>query len=116
MDIDRLQAADVSFWTLWEGDGLLGCGALKQLAPDHGEIKSMRTAPQALGRGVGTAMLVHIIAEARRRGYARLNLETGTGPQFDAARRLYVRHGFAECPPFADYREDPFSRYFTLAL
>lgn len=116
MDIARLQAPDMRFWTLWEGDALLGCGALKHIAADHGEVKSMRTVPEALGRGVGTALLVHIIAEARTRGYRQLSLETGTGPAFEPAHRLYARHGFVACPPFADYAEDPFSRYFTLAL
>jgi putative acetyltransferase len=116
LDVDRLRAPGVTFWTLWEGDALLGCGALKELSVGEGEIKSMRTDPAALGRGVGTAILRHIIAEAKARGYARLNLETGTGPAFEPAHRLYLRHGFTDCPPFADYRNDPFSRFMTLIL
>ncbi|MGJ3646865.1 GNAT family N-acetyltransferase [Sphingomonas sp. GlSt437] len=116
LDIDRLRRPDVTFWTLWEGDALLGCGALKELGGTEGEIKSMRTDPAALGRGVGAAILRHIIAEAKARGYARLNLETGTGPAFEPAHRLYLRHGFTDCPPFADYRNDPFSRFMTLSL
>lgn len=116
MDIDRLRAPDVTFWSLWEGDALLGCGALKQLTPDHGEIKSMRTDPAALGRGVGAALLAHIIAEAQARGYRRLSLETGSSDAFDAAHRLYLRHGFGYCGPFGDYTDDPFSRFMTRAL
>lgn len=116
MGIYRLRAPDVTLWSLWEGDDLLGCGALKQIDAAHGEIKSMRTAPQALRRGVGTALLTHIIAQARARGYQRLSLETGTGSTFEAAHRLYVRHGFDDCGPFADYRQDPFSRYMTRAI
>ncbi|MGL4314745.1 MAG: GNAT family N-acetyltransferase [Sphingomonas sp.] len=116
LDVDRLRAPGVTFWTLWEGTALLGCGALKALDASEGEIKSMRTDPAALGRGVGTAMLRHIIAEARGRGYQRLSLETGSGPAFEPAWRLYERHGFVACGPFASYRDDPFSRFMTLAL
>lgn len=116
MDIDRLRAPDVTFWSLWDGGALLGCGAMKQLDPHQGEIKSMRTVPEATGRGVGAAMLTHIIAEARSRGYRRLSLETGSAPAFEPALRLYSRHGFIPCAPFADYRENPFSRFMTLAL
>jgi putative acetyltransferase len=82
----------------------------------HGEIKSMRTAADYLGKGVGTQMLRHIIHEAKARGCNRLSLETGSGPAFDAARRLYQRFGFEYCPPFADYADDPFSRFMTLAI
>lgn len=116
MDVDRLRVPDITFWSIWEADALVGCGALKKLTPDHGEIKSMRTHPSALGRGAGTAMLRHIIEQARVRHYTRLSLETGSAPAFAPALRLYARHGFTACPPFADYEEDPFSRYLTLAL
>lgn len=116
LDLSGLQAADVTFWSAWEGDDLLGMGALKQLGGGHGEVKSMRTAQAHLGRGVGAAMLEHILASARARGLARLSLETGTAPAFDPAIRLYTRYGFAPCPPFGDYREDPHSRFLTLAL
>ena len=114
--IDGLQTPDISFWSLRERGRLLGIGALKQLSGDHGEVKSMRTAADALGRGVGTAMLHHIMAEAARRGYRRLSLETGSTAPFAAALRLYERAGFAACPPFGSYPESPFTRFLTLPL
>jgi putative acetyltransferase len=117
LDLSGLQAADVTFWSAWDGDALLGMGALKALDPAHGEIKSMRTVPAHLGRGVGAAMLGHIVAVARARGYRRLSLETGSSAPFEPALRLYARHGFTACPAFGDYRDDdPFSRFLTLAL
>lgn len=116
LGVGALRSPDVTLWGLWEGPALLGCGALKRIEPGHGEIKSMRTAPDHLGRGVGTDILTHIIAEARRAGIGRISLETGRGAAFDAAHRLYRRFGFVDCEPFAYYREDPFSRYMTLAL
>ncbi|HNJ48360.1 MAG TPA: GNAT family N-acetyltransferase [Novosphingobium sp.] len=116
MPIERLRAADVTFYSAWQGARLAACGAIKQLDPAHGEIKSMRADPAFRGRGAGKAMLHHLIAVARERGYARLSLETGRPAPFLPARRLYESHGFAECPPFADYREDPFSICMTLDL
>lgn len=116
LGLAALRSPDVTLWGLWEGPALLGCGALKRIEPGHGEIKSMRTAPDHLGHRVGTDILTHIIAEARRAGMRRISLETGTGAAFDAAHRLYRRFGFVDCGPFAHYREDPFSRYMTLAL
>jgi putative acetyltransferase len=116
LDFDGLNAPDVTFWSIWDEGQLAGCGALKELSSMHGEIKSMRTAADYLGKGVGTQMLRHIIHEAKARGCNRLSLETGSGPAFDAARRLYQRFGFEYCPPFADYADDPFSRFMTLAI
>lgn len=116
LDQAGLRATGVSFWTVWEATDLLGCGALKQLSPSEGEIKAMRTRPQARGRGVAAHMLVYLLDECRRRGYQRVSLETGTQDFFAPARRLYARHGFVTCPPFADYCEDPNSVYMTLAL
>lgn len=116
LDLDKLRRPDVTFWVVREGEALLGCGALRQLDARHGEIKSMRTANAHRGRGVGASMLEHILAEARRRGYARLSLETGTPPAFDAARRLYARYGFVECGPFGDYVADPYSTFMALEL
>lgn len=113
LDLERLRQPGITFWTAWRGEQLVGCGALKHLEPGHGEIKSMRTALAHQGTGVGTAMLRHILAEADRRGYHRLSLETGSQPHFAPARQLYRRHGFASCAPFADYRVDPNSAYFT---
>ena len=117
LDLSGLEAADVTFWTAWEGETLLGMGALKQLDPAHGEIKSMRTVERHLGKGVGAAMLAHIVETARARGYERLSLETGSTPAFEPALRLYARHGFERCGTFAGYpADDPFSRFMTLTL
>lgn len=116
LDVEELKAPGITFWTIWDGTDLCGCGALKELDPLHGEVKSMRTAAAHLRKGVGAAMLTHIVDESRRRGYSRLSLETGSGPGFDAAHALYEKFGFEYCGPFADYREDPFSRFMTLEL
>jgi putative acetyltransferase len=116
LDFAGLQADGVTFWSVWYGDDLAGCGALKQIDARHGEVKSMRVADAFRGAGAGHAMLDYIIAEARLRGYARLSLETGSGPAFADAARLYARTGFAECAPFADYGPDPFSRFMSLTL
>ena len=106
----------VTAWSVREHGKLLAIGALKELSGDHGEVKSMRTAPAALGRGVGRSLLRHIVDEARRRGYARLSLETGSTAPFAAALRLYEREGFVPCGPFAGYAGTPFTRFFTRAL
>ena len=116
LDVQALRAPDVTMWTAWEAGELLGCGALKQLDPRHGEIKSMRTAEAHLRQGVGARILEHLIAEAKSRSYRRLSLETGSMEAFAPARRLYERFGFEECAPFADYRLDPHSVYMTLRL
>lgn len=116
MPIDRLRAPDVTFYTAWAGDQLAACGALKQIDPLHGEVKSMRAHPDFRGLGAGKAILLHLLAEARARGYIRLSLETGRPEPFLPARRLYESHGFAECPPFADYVEDDFSLCMTRML
>ena len=114
--IDQLRAPAISFWSVRESGRLLGFGALKQLDAEHGEVKSMRTAPHALRRGVGDSMLCHILDEARRRGYCRVSLETGSGPSYEPAMRLYLRHGFERCPPFADYEPTPFNIFLTRLL
>ena len=116
LDVEGLKAPGITFWTMRNGSEVLGCIALKQLNERHGEIKSMRTASAHLRKGVGAALLEHLVAEARRRGYERLSLETGSGPGFEAAHALFRKFGFVECGPFADYREDPFSRFMTAAL
>lgn len=116
LDLSGLRAPGVTFWSAWEGDTLVGVGALKVLDAGHGEVKSMHTAEAARGRGVGSAMLAHIVAAARERGMARLSLETGSWPYFAPARALYARHGFTECGPFGDYREDPNSVFMTLVF
>ncbi len=116
LDLDRLRQPEISFWTLWEGDELLGCGALKDLGHQEAEIKSMRTANAHRGKGVGDEMLGHLLATAKQRGITRLNLETGTQAQFAPARALYARHGFTVCGPFADYALDQYSCFMTKAL
>lgn len=116
MPIERLRASDITFYTAWDGANLAGCGALKALTPDHGELKSMRAAPAYRGRGAGRAMLEHLLAEARARGYVRVSLETGRPGAYAPARRLYEANGFAECPPFSDYVADDFSICMTREL
>ena len=116
LDLAGLRDPDLTFWSAWNGDELAGIGALKALDEDHGEVKSMRTAPAYLRRGVAAAVLAEIIATARARGYDRVSLETGHGPPFDAALALYVRFGFVPCGPFAGYSRDSFSRFFSLEL
>lgn len=116
LDVGRLKSPDVSFWTVREGDVLLGCGALKELDGTHGEIKSMRTPASLRRRGAGRAVLAHIVQEARCRGYRRLSLETGSMEAFAPAQRLYESFGFVCCDPFADYKPDPNSVFMTLAL
>ncbi|WP_203308875.1 GNAT family N-acetyltransferase [Sphingomonas beigongshangi] len=116
LDLSGLQRPDVRLWTIWEHDMLLGCGAIRTLAPGHGEIKSMRTAPTALRRGVARALLRHLVAVARADGMTRLSLETGTGAAFAPAIALYAAHGFVGAGPFADYEATPFNQFMTLDL
>ena len=116
LDLDRLRKPEITFWTVWDGGALMGCGALRQIDPTQGEIKSMRTARAHLRRGVARSMLTHILEEARRRAYVRLSLETGSQAEFAPARTLYTRFEFEVCGPFADYREDPNSVFMTRRL
>lgn len=116
LDVESLKASDVSFWAAWEDDALLAVGALKRLSNDHGEIKSMHTAEACRRKGVGTAMLLHIVKAARAMGLFRLSLETGSWPYFFPARELYKRHGFVECAPFGEYVSDPNSVFMTRDL
>jgi putative acetyltransferase len=116
LDLSGLQDPCVTVWSAWDGDQLAGCGALKELDASHGELKSMRTAPDHLGRGVGRAILEHITATAQQRSYRRLSLETGTGDSFAAAVHLYESSGFQRCDPFGSYEDNDFSRFFTLSL
>jgi putative acetyltransferase len=113
LDLEKLSQPDITFWCAWEGAALLGCGALKELSPSHGEIKSMRTARAHLRRGVGRAILGRIVEESKRRCYARLSLETGSMAAFEPAQRLYASFGFAYSEPFADYVVDPNSVFMT---
>jgi putative acetyltransferase len=116
LDLSKLKSPDITFWTVWDNDLLLGCGALKELTSTHGEIKSMRTPAKFRGRGAGRAVLNRIIETARQRGYALLSLETGTHPAFLAAQQLYRSAGFRESGPFANYKEDPHSLFMELRL
>jgi putative acetyltransferase len=116
LDLSGLRSPDVTFWSAWEDGTLAGVGALRRLTADHGEVKSMHTAEPMRRRGVGAAILRHVIAAALARGMSRLSLETGAWPYFEPARALYARHGFVECPPFGDYRSDPNSVFMTLVL
>ncbi|MEV6302116.1 GNAT family N-acetyltransferase [Actinoplanes sp. NPDC051861] len=116
LDLDGLRRPEVTFWSVYDDAALVGCGALKELDADSGEVKSMRTASAAQRRGVASAVLAHLVGEARRRGYSRLYLETGSDPFFSPARALYRRFGFRDCPPFADYPEDPNSVHMLLVL
>jgi len=116
LDLSGLRSPDVTFWSVWAGDDIVGCGALREIDPGHGEIKSMHTLARFRGKGYGRAMLDHILAEARRRGYRRLSLETGGNAPFDAAQGLYRSIGFTDTGPFGDYAFDPNSVYLTLAL
>ena len=116
LDLAALRKPGITFWTVWDDDELLGCGALKTLDERHAEIKSMRTASAHRRKGVGRAMLAHLMDEAQRRAYARVSLETGSMPAFEPARRLYESFGFRYCGPFADYAEDPNSVFMTREL
>ncbi len=116
LDKLQLKSPEIRFWTIWEGDMLLGTGALKRLSSDHGEVKSMHTVQSMRRRGAGSAMLRHIINTAKADGMAHLSLETGSWGYFLPALAFYRRHGFVECPPFADYVLDPNSRFLTLAI
>ena len=116
LGLDELKGPDITFWTVWNEEQLMGCGALKELDSHHGELKSMRTASAHLRKGVAQAMLEHIIREARERDYSRLSLETGSMEAFIPARKLYEKYGFVYCPPFGDYIEDQNSVFMTMKL
>ncbi len=117
MPADALADPAIRFFTVRDEDGrLLGCGALKRLAGDCGEIKSMRTADAALGRGVGCRLLDHLTNAARAMGMTRLSLETGNGAMFAAANRLYQREGFEHCGPFGGYRPTDFTTFYMRTI
>jgi putative acetyltransferase len=116
LDLAALRRPEISFWTVWEGPELLGCGALKELNPHHGEVKSMRTATAHRRIGVAQAVLQHILTVAESRGYSRLSLETGSQAAFEPARKLYSSFGFSFCSPFEGYTEDPNSVFMTKLL
>jgi len=116
LDLNGLNSSDVNFWSVWDGDVLIGVGALKRLSETHGEIKSMHTAQTHRRMGAGSTILLHIIGAARAMAFTRLSLETGSWNYFLPARSLYRRHGFIECPPFGEYLPDANSVFMTLTL
>ncbi|MBU6949819.1 GNAT family N-acetyltransferase [Hahella sp. HN01] len=116
LDLSGLKKPEVTFWTVWDGAELMGCGALKELDAGHGELKSMRTATAHLRKGVASHLLRHILEAARQRNYRRLSLETGSMAAFQPAHQLYANYGFTLCGPFADYIEDPNSLFMTIEL
>ena len=116
LDLSGLRARGVTVWSAWKGDMVCGIGALKQLDAISGEVKSMRTHPDHLRRGVGAAILEHIISEARSRALRRLSLETGQGPAFEPALALYRRRGFVDGEAFADYVRSPFNQFLHLTI
>lgn len=116
LDLQALRQPEITFWSAWQDGALAGCGALKELDPLHGEIKSMRTATLHLRKGVAVQLLAHIIKEAERRLYRRLSLETGSMEAFAPAHTLYAQFGFQRCGPFGTYVEDPYSIFMTREL
>ena len=116
LNIDGLKKPEITFWSIWNGSDLAGCGALKEIDKTHGEIKSMRTALSYQRKGIASQMLQHLIKEAVRRNYSRLSLETGAMDYFEPARKLYAKFGFTRCAPFASYVEDPNSVFMTKVL
>jgi len=116
LDLDALRRPEITFWSARDGDALVGCAAIKRLDAGHAEVKSMRTAPERKRSGIASLLLEHLISEARRMGFTRLSLETGSAEFFRPARKLYEKFGFEYCEPFADYRPDPHSVYLTRTL
>ncbi len=116
LDIDGLKDPSIKFWSLWEDNKLVGCGALKFLEKNHGEFKSIRVADEFKKRGVGERIINHLIEEAKKLKISKLSIETGAGEFFLPARKLFSKFGFKKCPPFAHYKNDPNSCYYTLNL
>lgn len=116
LDLEGLRKSEVTFWAVWDGSSLIGCGAIKELNIDHAEIKSMRTKVSYRGKSVASMLLKHILQEAKLRGYRRLSLETGSMPFFEPARNLYKKYGFENCAPFSTYQKDPNSVFMTKEL
>ena len=116
LDIDGLKDPSIKFWSLWEDGSLIGCGALKFLEKEHGEFKSIRVADEFRKKGIGERIINHLIFEAKKLKISKLSIETGAGEFFLPARNLFSKFGFKKCPPFAHYKEDPNSCYYSLDL
>ena len=116
LDIPGLKISSIKFWSLWDNDQLIGCGALKFLSEIHGEFKSIRVADKHRKKGMGEKIILHLITEAKKIGIKKLSVETGTGEFFLPARKLFMKFGFKSCKPFAHYKEDPNSCYFDLEI
>jgi putative acetyltransferase len=116
LDLEGLRKPEITFWTVWDGNSLIGCGAIKELDVEHAEVKSMRTSIAHRGKGVASMLLQHILKEAKLRGYQRISLETGSMPFFEPARNLYRKYGFNICAPFSTYKEDSNSVFMTKKL
>jgi putative acetyltransferase len=116
MPVERLRQPDVTFYSAWDGEKLAAVGALREIDPARGELKSMRATPAYRGKGAGEAILLHLVAEAQRRGYSWLGLETGRPEAYLPAQSLYRKHGFAECEDFGDYVGDEFSLCMSRVL
>jgi putative acetyltransferase len=116
LDLEALRRSEITFWSVRDGDALVGCGAIKRLNAGHAELKSMRTTPARKRNGIASLLLEHILTESKGMGFSRLSLETGTGEFFRPAQRLYEKFGFEFCAPFADYQPDPYSVFMTRTL
>ena len=116
LDLDGLRAPEITFWSLYDGEQLVGCAALKELGVGLGELKSMRVSASVRGQGLGSKLVSHIVQEAKSRQYSLLSLETGSMPFFEPARALYLKHGFSYCGPFGSYKEDSYSVFMELRL
>ena len=116
LDIPGLKIPSIKFWSLWENENLIGCGALKFLEDNHGEFKSIRISDKYRNKGLGKKIIDYLIEEAIKLNIKKISIETGTGIFFEPARKLFKKCGFKPCDPFAHYKEDPNSCYFTLDL
>ena len=116
LDTSGLKDPSIKFWSLWENNKLVGCGALKFLEKNHGEFKSIRVADEFKKKGIGERIINHLIEEAKKLKISKLSIETGAGDFFKSARKLFKKFGFKTCRPFADYKEDPNSCYFDLEI
>ena len=116
LDIAGLKDQSIKFWSLWKNNEIIGCGALKFLEKNHGEFKSIRVTDKFRKAGFGEKIIDHLIEEAKKLEISKLSIETGAGEFFLPARKLFSKFGFKACPPFAHYKEDPNSCYYTLNL